>query len=30
VTMSDVSWLFDVDGTLIDGITGSSLRPGAA
>ena len=26
--MSD-SWLFDVDGTLVDGITGRSLRPGA-
>ncbi|MGV0791404.1 hypothetical protein [Mycolicibacterium sp. XJ1819] len=24
-----VGWLFDVDGTLIDGITGRSLRPGA-
>jgi hypothetical protein len=24
-----VSWLFDVDGTLVDGITGCSLRPGA-
>ncbi|MEU7816581.1 HAD family hydrolase [Pseudonocardia sp. NPDC049154] len=24
-----VTWLFDVDGTLIDGITGGSLRPGA-
>jgi long-chain acyl-CoA synthetase len=23
------SWLFDVDGTLVDGITGCSLRPGA-
>ena len=24
-----VRWLFDVDGTLIDGVTGRSLRPGA-
>ncbi|MEB3070719.1 HAD family hydrolase [[Mycobacterium] vasticus] len=23
------TWLFDVDGTLVDGITGLSLRPGA-